>query len=128
ARVGDVDDGNAGLADLLQDALADHGVGLKEIARRQELNVLDRHAGVLEGEQRRLGCQLTDILVGIAPELNHADSEHVYVSHGVLLWWASRRVEGRSVRVAISTLRLISPAERKMRSRHCRPCPHALSW
>src|SRR5438094_2512157 len=85
AGVGDVDDGHAGGANLLHDPLADHGVRLIQVAADDDLDVLDRAAGILDGADRRLGRERDDILVRVAPELQHRGSNNSYVSHGVLL-------------------------------------------
>jgi len=49
AGIGHVDHRYARLADLMEDALADHGVGLVEVAAHQERDVLDADSGVLAG-------------------------------------------------------------------------------
>ncbi len=47
AGVGHVDHRNAGLADLLQDALADHAAGLAQVAAVQRLHVLDGEPAIV---------------------------------------------------------------------------------
>jgi hypothetical protein len=47
AGVGDVDDGYARLADLLQDALADHAAGLTQVAAVKRLHVLDGEPAIV---------------------------------------------------------------------------------
>src|SRR5690606_24858696 len=79
--VGGIHYRNAGLADLLQDALSDHAVGLAEVATVQRLDVLNLQATVVEGEQRRLGTDLGDGLLGKPPELDHVDTNYVCVRH-----------------------------------------------
>src|SRR6266545_5791901 len=81
AGVGDVDHGYAGGAYLFHDPLADHGVRLVQVAADDDLDVLDRAAGVLQRADRRFGGERDDILVRISPELQHRGSDNSYVSH-----------------------------------------------
>src|SRR5208283_6004404 len=81
ACVGDVDDGDSGLAYLLQDSLPDHRVGLVEISAGEHLDVLDSDSGVLEREDRRLAAEFRNGLVGIASEFDHPGSENINISH-----------------------------------------------
>src|SRR5262249_7675337 len=81
AGVGNVDDGDTGLADLLQDALADHRVGLVEVAAGEHLDVLDADAGVLEREDRGLTAKLGHAFGRIAADLDHSGSKYVTVLH-----------------------------------------------
>ena len=53
AGVGHVVDGDAGLADLLLEALAEHVRRLHEAAHGQHLHVVDGGAGVGQGAERR---------------------------------------------------------------------------
>src|SRR5208282_3239049 len=96
AGVGDVDDRNAGLADLLQNPLPDHRIGLVEIAAGEHLDVLDGDAGVLQRDQRRFAAKFRNGLLGIAPELDHPRTEHVDIWHFQILL-AARREAGSVV-------------------------------
>ena len=80
AGVRAVDHRNAGLADLLQDALADHPGRLHQVAAVERLDVLDLHAGVVERQQRGLGAELGHRLLREAAEVDHVDADDVDVS------------------------------------------------
>ena len=81
AGVGDVDHGDAGLADLLEDALTDHRVSLIEVAAGEHLDVLDADAGVLERKDRGLAAEFRHRLGRITAELDHSGSQYVDVLH-----------------------------------------------
>src|SRR5208283_5374883 len=81
AGIRDIDYGNTGLADLLEDPLPDHRIGLIEIARGEHLDVLDRNARILEREQGGFGAELRHRLFGVTPELDHPCAENVNVAH-----------------------------------------------
>jgi hypothetical protein len=78
----DVDHGNAGLPDLLQDPLADHRVRLEQIPAGEELDVAQAEVGVPEREERGFAAEVGDVPIGIAAEADHADADDVRVSHG----------------------------------------------
>ena len=81
ARVGDVDHWDAGLPDLLQDALPDHRVRLEQRAGSEELDVAHPEAGVVEREQRRLAAEIGNVTVLVPPEPDHADAGDMDVTH-----------------------------------------------
>ncbi len=81
AGVSDIDDRDAGLADLLEDALPDHRVRLVEVAGHEDLDVLHGGAGVLQGEEAGLRGQLLHALLRVAAELDHAYPNDGYISH-----------------------------------------------
>ena len=84
ARVGDVVDGDAGLADLLLQLLADAAAHRHEVARGEHAHLLHRHAAVGERAHRRLGREVDGVLVGVLAELRHVDPEDpdVVTCHG----------------------------------------------
>jgi acetyl-CoA acetyltransferase len=71
AGVEDVVGLDAGLADLLLDALGDHAVGLVGVADGEHLNVLDRQASVGERVKRRPGSQVDQVAVLVPTERRH---------------------------------------------------------
>src|SRR3954451_24553560 len=75
ARVHDVVDRDAGLADLLGDLLAD-AAHVEHAPGRQDLHVEDGDAGVVERVERGLRGQVDHVLVGIAADLGHRGAEH----------------------------------------------------
>src|SRR5690606_24148021 len=79
AGVGDVEDGDAGLADLLLELLADAGAGTQQVAGGQDVDVLDRHAPVGQRTQGGLGGEVHRVLVGVLAELGHPDAEDPHV-------------------------------------------------
>ena len=81
AGVSDVDHGDAGLADLLQDALPHHRVRLEERAGGQQLDVTQREPGVVEREQQGLAAEVGHVPVPVASEPDHADTRDVDVTH-----------------------------------------------
>ena len=122
AGVGYVDDGDARGADLLHHALADHGVRLVEVAADDELDVLDRAAGVLERGDGSLRRELDDVLVRVAPELEHVYADDCYITHCGFLPFpvyelgASRVPTGRSKRCRYRTLNLAATTSLPSRS------------
>src|SRR5205823_8271936 len=89
ARIGHVVDGDAGLADLLLDALTDAGVRLVEASGRHDVHVLHGHLAVVERGGGRLAGQVDEVLVLVALELGHRDPEDPHVI-------AHRRASSRS--------------------------------
>ena len=71
--VGDVVDGDAGLADLLLQGLAARAA--HEVAEPQDADVLHGDAAVGQGTHGGLGRQIDGVLVGVLPELGHVDPE-----------------------------------------------------
>ncbi len=99
AGVGHVVDGDAGLADLLLELLAD-AAAAHQVAGGQHAHVLHRHAAVGQRGERGLRGQVDDVLVGVLAELGHVDAEDPdVVAHGVLLveLGSMSWVSGRSV-------------------------------
>ena len=86
ACVGHIDDGNAGLANLLQDALTNHRVGLIQIAAREHLDIFDRDARVLHCDKSRFAAEFRNCLLGVTPELDHPGTEHVDITHFKTSW------------------------------------------
>ena len=84
ARVGDVVDGDPGLADLLLQPLTHPGVGLHQATGREHADVAHRHPAVGEGGHRRFGREVDRVLVGVLAELRHLDAEDpdVVTGHG----------------------------------------------
>ncbi len=83
AGVGDVVDGDAGLADLLLQLLADAGRRAHEVAGGEHAHVLHGDAGVAERAERGLGGEVDGVLVGVLAELRHVDPEDPDVfTHG----------------------------------------------
>src|SRR5579864_5970838 len=83
ASVRGVDDGNAGLADLAQDALADTARCFEQIAAVERLHVLDRQPAIVERHQRRLRTELRHRTFGETPELDHVRSYDIDVGHRI---------------------------------------------
>ncbi len=81
AGVGHVHDRDAGLADLVEDALAHHGAGLIEVAAHQELHVFEADAGIVAGQQHRLSSQFVHELLRVASELHEPHADDRYLSH-----------------------------------------------
>src|SRR5579875_2285276 len=77
----DVHYGNSRLPQMLHYSLTDHHAGLIQIATREEFDVLDRDAGVLQRYQGRLRPHLRNVLFGIATKLDHARAKYINVSH-----------------------------------------------
>ena len=75
ARVRDVVDGDAGLADLLLQRLADPEPAAHEVARGEHADVGHRRSGVGERALRGFSRQVDGVLVGALPELRHVDPE-----------------------------------------------------
>ena len=125
AGVGDVHHRNAGLPDLLQDALAHHAARLAEIAAVEGLHVLDGEAAVVQRQQRRFGADLRNRLVREPSELDHVYANDVCVCHGSA---APGRRPGRRLLVEASAVATMGSkrAGRSRRGRRCRPRPCAL--
>jgi hypothetical protein len=88
AGVGDVVDGDAGLADLLLQLLAEPAGAAEQVAGGEDAHVPHRHAltGVGERAEHRLGPEVDGVLVGVLAELGHVDAEDPdVVAHRVLL-------------------------------------------
>ena len=75
ARVRDVVDGDAGLADLLLKLLSDTGTRVHQVACREHADV--RHGDARVGQRARGGLrrQVDGVVVGVLAELGHLDSE-----------------------------------------------------
>ena len=78
----DVVDGDAGLADLLLERLADARRPAHQVAGSKHAHVLHRHVAVLQRGQRSLGGEVDGVDVGMLPELRHLDAEDVDVVAG----------------------------------------------
>ena len=72
---------DAGLPDLLEDALAHHRGRLHQVAGIEGFHVLDRHARVFERQPCRLCAELRHAALRVPAELDHVDSEDVDVAH-----------------------------------------------
>ena len=93
AGVGHVVDGDAGLADLLLELLADPEAAADQVAGGEDAHVLHRHAGVGQAAEGRLGGEVDRVLVGVLPELGHVIPRIQTPSvsrHRVLLRFAER--------------------------------------
>ncbi len=75
AGVGDVVDGDAGLADLLLQLLADPGAGVHQVAGGEHADVGHRDTAVGECVCRRLCGEVDGVAVGVLAELGHVDAE-----------------------------------------------------
>ena len=82
AGIGHVDHGDPGLADLLQDALADHAARLAQVSAVQRLHVLDGQSAVVERKERRLRTELRDGFFGKPSEFDHVHTDYVGICHG----------------------------------------------
>ena len=78
----DVVDGDAGLADLLLERLADRAALAHQVAGGEHADVLHRHAAVGQRGLRGLGGEVDGVEVGMLPELRHLDAEDVDVVAG----------------------------------------------
>jgi hypothetical protein len=79
AGVGHVVHGDAGLADLLLELLADRARAAHQVAGGEHAHVLHRDAAVGEGAEGGLGSEVEDVLVLVLAELRHRDAEDVDV-------------------------------------------------
>ena len=86
AGVGDVEDRDAGLADLLLELLAHTGAGIHEVADAEDPDFGHGDAGIGERGHRSLGSQVDGVLVRVLAELRHvgSDDPDVICSHDVL--------------------------------------------
>ena len=85
ARVRHVVDGDAGLADLLLDLLAD-AARSHQVAGGHDAHLAHRDAAVGERAHGGFGGEVDDVLVGVLAELRHRDAQDVHVlGHGRLL-------------------------------------------
>ena len=76
ARVGHVVDGNARLADLLLQRLADPAGPAHEVSGADHTDVLHGHAAIGERARDRLGREIQGVLVRVLPELGHVNSKN----------------------------------------------------
>ena len=74
ARVGHVVDGDAGLADMLLDLLADTALA-HQVAGGEHAHVGHRHATVGERRLHRFGGEVHDVAVVVLAELRHVDAK-----------------------------------------------------
>src|SRR5262249_7605986 len=80
---------NASLANLLQDALGIHGIGLKEVATDEHLDVFDRHTCIFERQHGSVSTKLGNVLVWIPAEFDHPYAEYIHISHKSPPLWSA---------------------------------------
>ena len=98
-RVRHVVDGDAGLADLLLQHLADGRGAAHEVARRDDADLTHGHAAVGERAHDRLRREVDGVLVRVLAELGHRDAEDPdVVAHEVLPLSSLRPARSRSRR------------------------------
>ena len=95
AGVGDVVDGDAGLADLLLELLAACRPRAHEVARGEHAHVLHLDATVGERAERRLGREVDHVEVGVLAELGHVDPKDPEC-HLKKTWSTSQRLEAEA--------------------------------